>query len=55
LGAKYHTLNWSCDRQPNERQDEYSTRSYELGFKAIEDARNIADEKGDGLMFVLVI
>ncbi|MEO5995604.1 MAG: Imm40 family immunity protein [Chitinophagaceae bacterium] len=53
-GAKYHYLNWYCDRMDNEREDDYLKRSYEIASEGISNASKTAEQLKKKCFFVLV-
>ncbi|GAA4454998.1 Imm40 family immunity protein [Rurimicrobium arvi] len=43
-GGEYQYLNWYCDQNPNESDEEYLQRSYAKSIEGISDAVKIADK-----------
>lgn len=54
-GSEYHSLNWYCDKQDNESQAEYCTRSYEVAKESINRAVEAAKQLKRDCYIVLVV
>lgn len=54
-GNGYHYLNWSCDREEGEKEDEFISRSYDVAGKFITIAAETANEINRKCYVVLVL
>jgi hypothetical protein len=54
-GAKYHSLNWYCDKFPDESTKEYIERSIALAYESIQNAVSVAKKLDKECFFVLVV
>jgi len=54
-GDGYHYLNWSCDKEFGENEDEFIDRSYEVAKNFVVTAAKTANEISESCYIVLVI
>ncbi|RZJ76954.1 MAG: hypothetical protein EOO45_00285 [Flavobacterium sp.] len=54
-GSGYHCLNWSCDKEIKETNDEFINRSYETAKKSVVAAKEIANKIFKNCYIVLVL
>ena len=54
-GQEYHYLNWYCDKQEDESQEEYAKRSYIVAKEGIKIANIVAERLEKKCYIVIVI
>lgn len=55
-GIEYHYLNWYCNKNENESQDEFTMRSYEIAIESINRAIEVSKSliKDCYIVFVVI-
>jgi hypothetical protein len=54
-GEEYICLNWYCEREDNESQEDYAQRSYIIAKEAIKTAKDVAKRLDKKCYIVIVI